>query len=78
VILMFLLMGGLFTPVDSMPDWAQAAAQANPIKHFVFIMRAVLVRAQDWKRWEHRSSGLGVAGVAVLTLAVRRYRKSTA
>jgi ABC-type multidrug transport system permease subunit len=78
VILMFLLMGGLFTPVDSMPDWAQAVAQANPVKHFVFIMRAVLVRGAGLETVGAPILGLGIAGVAVLALAVGRYRKSTA
>jgi ABC-2 type transport system permease protein len=78
VILMFLLMGGLFTPVDSMPDWARAVAQANPVKHFVFIMRAVLVRGAGLETVGAPILGLGVAGVAVLALAVRRYHKSTA
>ena len=78
VILIFLLMGGLFTPVDSMPDWAQAVAQANPVKHFVFIMRAVLVRGAGLETVGRTILGLGVAGIAVLSLAVLRYRKSTA
>ena len=77
VILIFLLMGGLFTPVDSMPDWARAVAQANPVKHFVFIMRAVLVRGAGFETIAPPLLGLAVGGVAVLTLAVRRYRKST-
>jgi ABC-2 type transport system permease protein len=78
VILIFLLMGGLFTPVDSMPDWAQAVAQANPVKHFVFIMRAVLVRGAGLETIAAPIIGLGVAGLAVLALAVYRYRKSAA
>ncbi|HET6837691.1 MAG TPA: ABC transporter permease, partial [Gemmatimonadales bacterium] len=78
VILIFLLMGGLFTPVDSMPDWARAVAQANPVKHFVFIMRAVLVRGAGLETIAPPLIGLAAGGVAVLTLAVRRYRKSTA
>jgi ABC-2 type transport system permease protein len=78
VILIFLLMGGLFTPVDSMPDWAQAVAEANPVKHFVFIMRAVLVRGAGLETVGSTILGLGLAGIAVLTLAVARYRKSTA
>ena len=77
VILIFLLMGGLFTPVDSMPDWAQAVAQANPVKHFVFIMRAVLVRGAGVETVSGPILGLAVAGIAVLTLAVTRYHKST-
>lgn len=78
VILIFLLMGGLFTPVDSMPDWAQAVAQANPVKHFVFVMRAVLVRGAGLETVGRPILGLALAGVGVLTLAVLRYRKSTA
>jgi ABC-2 type transport system permease protein len=78
VILIFLLMGGLFTPVDSMPDWARAVAQANPVKHFVFIMRAVLVRGAGLETITPPLLGLAAGGVAVLTLAVRRYHKSTA
>jgi ABC-type multidrug transport system permease subunit len=77
VILIFLLMGGLFTPVDSMPDWAQMVAQANPVKHFVFIMRAVLVRGAGLETVSGPILGLAVAGIGVLTLAVTRYHKST-
>lgn len=78
VILIFLLMGGLFTPVDSMPDWARAVAQANPVKHFVFIMRAVLVRGAGIETIAAPLLGLAAGGALVLTLAVRRYRKSAA
>jgi ABC-2 type transport system permease protein len=77
-ILIFLLMSGLFTPVDSMPDWAQQVAEANPVKHFVSIMRAVLMRGAGLETVGRPILGLGVAGVAVLALAVMRYRKSVA
>ena len=78
VILIFLLMSGLFTPVDSMPEWAQRAAEANPVKHFVSIMRAVLMRGAGLETVGRPIAGLGLAGVVVLTLAVARYRKSVA
>jgi ABC-2 type transport system permease protein len=76
--LIFLLMSGLFTPVDSMPDWAQQVAEANPVKHFVSIMRAVLMRGAGLETVGRPIIGLTVAGVAVLGLAVLRYRKSVA
>ena len=78
VILIFLLMSGLFTPVESMPDWAQLVAQANPVKHFVFVMRAVLIRGAGLDTVARPILGLAVAGAGILTLAVHRYRKSTA
>jgi ABC-2 type transport system permease protein len=77
-VLIFLLMSGLFTPVDSMPDWAQQVAEANPVKHFVSIMRAVLMRGAGIETVGRPILGLGVAGIAVLALAVMRYRKSVA
>jgi ABC-2 type transport system permease protein len=76
VILIFLLMSGLFTPVDAMPDWARRAAEVNPVKHFVFIMRAVLVRGAGLETVGPPMAGLAAGGVAVLSLAVLRYRKS--
>jgi ABC-2 type transport system permease protein len=78
VILIFLLMSGLFTPVDSMPEWAQRVAEVNPVKHFVAIMRAVLMRGAGLETVGRPILGLAVAGVAVLALAVVRYRKSVA
>ena len=78
VILIFLLMSGLFTPVDAMPRWAQWVAEANPVKHFVVVMRAVLVRGAGLETVGRPILGLAVAGAAVLALAVLRYRKSAA
>jgi ABC-2 type transport system permease protein len=78
VTLIFLLMSGLFTPVDSMPDWAQRVAEANPVKHFVSIMRAVLMRGAGLETVAKPIIGLGIAGIVVLALAVMRYRKSVA
>src|SRR5207245_1778530 len=40
----YLLMSGLFTPIDSMAPWVQVASQLNPVRHFVTISRAVLIK----------------------------------
>ncbi|MEO6444390.1 MAG: ABC transporter permease [Gemmatimonadaceae bacterium] len=77
VMLVYLLMSGLFTPVDAMPRWAQWAAEANPVKHFVFIMRAVLVRGAGLETVAGPLIGLALGGAAVLGLAVRQYSKQT-
>jgi ABC-2 type transport system permease protein len=76
VLLIFLLMSGLFTPLEAMPDWAQAVAHANPVMHFVGLMRAVLVRGAGLAEVGPTIMGLGVAGAAVLGLAVLQTRKT--
>ena len=40
----FILMSGLFTPIESMPKWAQTITEFNPIKYFVEVMRMVMLK----------------------------------
>lgn len=40
----FILMSGLFTPVESMPKWAQLLTEFNPVKYFVQVMRMVMLK----------------------------------
>lgn len=40
----FILMSGLFTPIESMPKWAQMLTEFNPIKFFVQVMRMVMLK----------------------------------
>jgi ABC-2 type transport system permease protein len=40
----FILMSGLFTPIESMPNWAQQITLFNPIRYFVEIIRMVMLK----------------------------------
>ncbi len=75
ILLLYLLLSGIFTPLESAPAWAQWVAMANPVKYFVFIMRTVLVRGGGLAEVGPTLLGLAVAGVGVMTLAVRQYSK---
>lgn len=71
----FILMSGLFTPIESMPDWAQAMTVPNPIAHFVTVMRQVLLKGSSFSdvAWNFYVT-LGL-GLLMNTLAVITYRK---
>ncbi len=43
-VVIFILMSGLFTPIESMPQWAQYVTEFNPIKYFVEVMRMVMLK----------------------------------
>lgn len=73
IIMVYLLMSGLFTPVRSMPVWAQWLAQLNPVKHFIEIMRGVLLKGATLADIARPLGILALFGVTVLTLAVREY-----
>ncbi len=44
----FILMSGLFTPIESMPRWAQILTEFNPIKYFVEVMRMVMLKGSGF------------------------------
>lgn len=47
-ILIIILLSGIFTPVSSMPVWAQGIAYINPLTHFIEIMRLIYLRANSF------------------------------
>ncbi|MBI5914142.1 MAG: ABC transporter permease [Bacteroidetes bacterium] len=71
----FILMSGLFTPIESMPEWAQAMTVPNPIAHFVEVMRLVLLKGSGWANIRYNVAVMLALGVFFNTLAVITYRK---
>lgn len=44
LMMIFVLMSGLFTPIESMPIWAKWIAYANPVTWFIEVMRLVVIK----------------------------------
>lgn len=44
IVMVFQLMSGLFTPISSMPQWAQYITYLIPPRYFIEIMRAIYLR----------------------------------
>ncbi len=75
--LIFIMLSGLYTPVESMPDWAQWIAAFNPLKHFMVVMRTVFLKGSDIANLTQELFAL--LGFAALfnTIAIMSYRKSS-
>ena len=71
----FILMSGLFTAIESMPLWAQKLTLLNPIAYFIEIMRRVLLKGADFDAVRTLAGALALYGAIMLTLAVSQYRK---
>jgi ABC-2 type transport system permease protein len=72
----FILMSGLFTPIESMPEWAQAMTIPNPIAHFVTVMRLVLLKGSGWADIRYNFYVMIGLGIFFNALAVWTYRKT--
>ncbi len=75
-LMIFILMSGLFTPVDSMPEWAQIVNYTNPIAYFIKVMRMVMLKGSGFADISNEFYSLLVYAVVALSVAVWRYKKT--
>lgn len=75
LLMVYILMSGLFTPVRAMPEWVQYAAQINPMMHFISLVRAVLLKGAGLADVARQLYSLAAIGVVILTLSVGQYHK---
>ncbi|MCK5135067.1 MAG: ABC transporter permease [Bacteroidales bacterium] len=73
----FILMSGVFTPVDSMPRWAQQINIINPAAYFMRVIRMILLKGSGFQDISREFYSMGFYAVIILTLAVTNYRKTT-
>ena len=58
VTMIFNLLSGLYTPIESMPVWAQWVTKFNPVSYFIEVMRMVMLKG----------SGLADIGFQILAI----------
>lgn len=75
--LVFIMMSGIFTPVESMPLWAQKVNYINPYYYFMRVIRMILLKGSGFRDIITEFACLSAYAVIVLSLAVWRYRKTT-
>ncbi len=75
-VMIFILMGGIFTPVESMPHWAQNIDRINPIYYFMRVMRMIVLKGSGFYDLLNEFFSLLVLGILFLSLAIWRYRKT--
>jgi ABC-2 type transport system permease protein len=75
LIMIFILLGGLYTSIDSMPEWAQWITRFNPVSYFIEVMRRVVLKGSGLADIKHHM--LIMAGFAVFLngWAIINYKK---
>ena len=75
IVVIFIMMSGILTPIESMPDWAQDMTLINPMAHFAEIVRSVLLKGAGFEAIRFEFFFLLGYGILMLSLAVLRFRK---
>ncbi len=74
-VIVLLLTSGLFTPVHSMPEWAQTLTLFNPLKYFMQVMRQVYLKGSVFSDLYPQALALLCFAGAFNSWAVLSYRK---
>lgn len=77
VTMIFNLLSGLYTPIESMPQWAQIITKFNPVSYFIEVMRMVVLKGSGLADIKYQI--LALLGFAVFfnSWAILNYRKRT-
>ncbi len=76
MMMIFLLMSGLFTSIDSMPEWALWIARANPVTYFIEVNRNVILKGSDFISLKNHFYTLAGMAVFFNTWAILNYKKT--
>ncbi|MGV9004530.1 ABC transporter permease [Flavobacterium sp.] len=72
----FILMSGLFTPIESMPTWAQNVTLLNPIRYFVEVIRMVMLKGAGFNDIKMQLGIIALYALAINGFAVWSYKKT--
>lgn len=70
------MLSGIFTPISSMPNWAQTVTMFNPIRHFVEIIRLVFMKGSNLIEIHMRFIYICIFAIIFNIWAVLSYKKA--
>lgn len=75
--MIFMLMSGLFTSIDSMPKWAIIITEFNPVTYFIEVTRMVILKGSEFS--DIKFHFLKMTGFAIFfnVWAILKYRKTS-
>lgn len=74
--MIFILMGGLFTSIDSMPEWAKVIASVNPLSYIIQVFRMVVLKGSGINDIIPHIAVVLSSAVVLNVWAIANYRKT--
>jgi ABC-2 type transport system permease protein len=75
-VVVMMLMSGMFTPVTSMPDWAQMIVKVNPMHYFMDGIRTVFIRGGGINTISYQILALSGFALIMDSWAIASYKKN--
>jgi ABC-2 type transport system permease protein len=72
---LLILLSGLFTPIESMPSWAQKITIINPTAYLVDAIRMIILKGSSFSQISMQFLALSLFAIVVNSAVVLSYRK---
>ena len=74
--MIFALMSGLFTPIESMPKWAYTLTQFSPITYFIKVMRMIVLKGSGFRDIRYHFVIMSGFAIILNLWAILNYKKT--
>ena len=74
--LTFIILSGLFTPLETMPDWVRYVNYINPFAYLMKVLRMILLKGSGFSDIYMDLVYLAIYSVVMFFIAVKSYRKT--
>ncbi len=71
---MALMLSGAMIPAENMPSILQYVSYINPLSHYAYIVRNIILKGSDWMYFAHHSLVMLGGGAVIWFFAVRRFK----
>lgn len=75
MMMVFILLGGLYTPIESMPAWARLIARINPVSYFIEVVRMVMLKGSGFADIRNHLLVMTAFALVLNGWAVYNYKK---
>ncbi len=75
--IIFILMSGVFTAVENMPDWALKIDAINPLYYFMKVIRSVVLKGAGFADLWPEFRAMLIYALVSVSMAIFSYRKTT-
>ena len=76
-LVIFILMSGLITPIQSMPRWSQVLTYFNPLRYFIEANRAIYIKGSSFSQLSTQFLALLSYAAILWTWAILSYKKNS-
>jgi len=74
--MVFILMGGLFTSIESMPEWAKWISRLNPVSYLIGVMRMIILKGSGLKDILPHLGIIALFAIVLNSWAILNYKKT--